>query len=245
MHISARIVLAFVLLAAVVRFQATASAGSDTSATQSEGVIGPQHIERLAQELKKFDEDKAKMSPAERTQAGITFSIFKQAYVLGTKGPPAELYFSQGDHSDDYAHARSHRLNAWKALVDIVNHKVDGGAVNLEYEFTMKNAADDFMLFPMSQWTINGDIATAPPPENNDPKTFWMPKLRKIGNDWRIDVTDETDGDPDADAKRAEREVISLESITQQVNSLKLKTLDDVRAALRAADIHGTGKSMQ
>ena len=245
MHINARIVLLLVFLAADVRFQATASAGPATSATQSEGVIGPQDIERVAQEQKEFDENKAKMGPAERTQMEITLSFLKQAYVLGAKGPPAELDFAQGDHSDDYIRARFHRLRAWKTLVDIANHKLDGGAANLEYQFTMKNAADDFMLVPMSQWTINGAVATAPPPENNDPKTFWMPKLRKFGNDWKIDVTDETDGDPAAAAKRAEREALTLESISTEVNNLKLKTLDDVRAAIRAADIRGTGKTTQ
>ena len=61
-----------------------------------------------------------------------------------------------------------------------------------------------------------------------------MPALRKVGGEWKIDVSDETAGDPAAAANRAEGEAKAIEQIAEQVKMLKLKTYDQVSAALMA-----------
>jgi hypothetical protein len=204
-----------------------------------------QQLAALAQAQQKFDSEKAKMSPQERGTTEISLSLGQQVY----SGPdafsmPADVYFVSGEHGGDYVKARAHRAVATIAFTKAVDREVDDGGDDLARAFTLTDGADDFMAFAEAQWTVSGDVATAPPPGNNDPSIFWMPPLRKVGNDWKIDITEETDGDVAAAAIRAEQEAQSLEAITRKVNAMHFDDLDQVRAALRAAGIRGTGKSM-
>ena len=68
--------------------------------------------------------------------------------------------------------------------------------------------------------------------------------MRKIGGVWKIDVTEETAGNSKQATSRALAETEKIEQITQQVKQLKIKSLEELKAALSKSGIKGAGKPM-
>jgi hypothetical protein len=196
---------------------------------------------QLKQQQAEFAANRASLSAQEEAETELSFSLI-QGFYLSTGAPT--VYFVQGDPDGAYLRARRHRLQATRALIHAVDREVSSDAEHLAFEFTLTDAADDPQAIAEIEWTFNGDTATGKPPEGVRSEPFWTPRLRKISNEWKVDLTDETDGNPAIAAARAETEAQAIERITAQVGALKFQTLDQVQAALKSANVRGTGKPM-
>jgi hypothetical protein len=205
-----------------------------------------QHDEQLAElgkAKREFATTQASLTPQDRAKQEFAFSFMDQV-LHNPHGDaiPDSIYTADGPDGPAYIRARLHRRDAAGELSQAATREVDSGAGKLLYDFTLIDAADDYIACLEIEWTFTGDRATGKMPDVSQP--FWIPKLHKIGKDWKIDLTDETNGNPSAAAARAETETKSIEKITTDVKALKFQTLDQVVTAMKAADIHGTGKPM-
>ena len=214
-----------------------AKAQADAAARRAEAIASFARAER------EFVDRRATMPQTERDQTEIQLSFQRQLFAAAAATRPVSLYVADGDPGGGYVVAREHRNEAAVALWSAADRNVDSGAAALAYEFTLTDAADEPLAMMTSTWTIDGDRATGRSPAGVG-RPFWVPPLRRVAGAWKVDLTDETAGDPAAAAKRAEAEAVAIERVTADVQALRFQTLDDVRAALRAAHVRGTGKPM-
>lgn len=217
----------------------------DEVAARSRLAEEKQHLEQQARELA---ETADKLPPDERTEREIGLSLGRQ--LLAAESDPAgaalaAMYFTEGDANGAYARARARRVRATHNLMQAVGRQIGLNGEGLPRQFTLLDAADDWMMLSAVQWkAVQGGTAIGLLPEHIRDEQVWLPSLRKVGDEWKLDVSDETLGDPAAAAKRVEAEAKVIEHITEQVKTLKFKTYDQVIAALKAADVRGTGKPM-
>src|SRR5439155_11030209 len=91
---------------------------------------------------------------------------------------------------------------------------------------------DDLYSLAMLHWKVQGDRAVGSRNEEGADESPPDAKLRKIGVTWKIDVSDETEGDPKASAKRADIETEKVEKLIVEVKRLKFSNGAQFKKAL-------------
>lgn len=192
-----------------------------------------QQLEQIKQEIAK----NPPRTPEEADEQELGLSLWELGVAVACKDAKeaAKHYFAEGDDGS-YALARENRLLAAFELIVAVDKEIDSGAGSLLYEFKLSNLADDVYGLFMSELKIQGDRAV---PTSGDLQGEWVPGIRKIAGEWKIDVTDETGGKPKDAAKRAEDEARKLAELTIQVRAGKFSNLDQLRKAIKDAGIRG------
>jgi hypothetical protein len=202
---------------------------------------------RLEQAERELARDAAGLAPEERVKREIELSLSRQ---LRNEDHPDAVYFVEDDPTGAYANARAHRAKATAALAEMFDRQIGavgnaGSGGQLLREFNLLNSVDDFMLMSSIEWSPTGDSAVGVLPEHMRDQKLWLPTLRKVGRDWKIDISDEIIGNAGNTAARAEKEAVAIEQVTKQIRTMKLKTYEQVRDALRAANVQGIGKALQ
>jgi hypothetical protein len=59
---------------------------------------------------------------------------------------------------------------------------------------------------------------------------------------WKIDVSDETNGDPKSAATRAQEETRKLQQLTEDVKRLNFKNAEEFKKALQESGVKGAGR---
>jgi hypothetical protein len=173
----------------------------------------------------------------------MTVIQLSAALVHEDAAAAAKFYVADGDDGA-YVLARETRALAIHQLIEAADKEIDSGAERVSSELQLLDVADDPYGLAMIEWKVRGERAIGAKPEGVGEDPFWLPTLRKVGDTWKIDVTEETGGNAKQAAKRAREETVKIQQITQQVKQLKFKKLDDLKAALIAAGIKGANKPM-
>ena len=106
------------------------------------------------------------------------------------------------------------------------------------------DVADDLYGLAMIEWKVEGNQAIGTAPSGMGADEFWLPKLRKVGGGWKIDVTGETDDKPKQAAVRAIEETKKIDRLTREVKELKFNNFEQFKAAVIKAGIKGANRPM-
>jgi hypothetical protein len=87
----------------------------------------------------------------------------------------------------------------------------------------------------MTELKIQGDRAVP----TGDTHGEWVPPIRKIAGEWKIDVSEETRGSAKDAAEQADSDTKKIKELTTQVNAGKFSNLDQLRKAMKDAGIKG------
>ncbi len=198
------------------------------------GASARRQLEEIKQEMAK----NPPRTPQEAAEHALGLSLWELGVAVASKDAKeaAKHYFAEGDDGS-YAVARENRLLAAHELLLAADKEIDSGAGTLLHEFDLSNPADDIYGLFMLQLKIHGDRAV---PTVGDQDGDWVPGIRKIAGEWKLDVSDETGGNPNVAAKRADDETRKLEELTAQVKAGKFTNLDQLRKAMKDAEIKGS-----
>jgi hypothetical protein len=177
-------------------------------------------------------------TPQEAEEQALGLAILELGAAVAAKDAhaAARYYFAAGDDGS-YALARERRVLAAMEFSAAASKELGNDAGSLLTEFGLISAADDLYGLLMSEPKIQGDDRAIPRVEQGE--DGWMPVFRKSAGQWKIDVTEETGGNPQAAAKRAEDEAKKLAELTAQVKAGKFSTVDQLRKAMKDAGITG------
>lgn len=174
---------------------------------------------------------------------GRSLEAMARAVLAGRAEEAARYVYADRDHGGAYAAARQKRAVATIRLLRALGKHVEPPR-GLERELGLVDLADDVVGLAMVEWVVDGDLAIGARPAGVTIRQLWVPDLRKIGNVWKVDVTVETDENPAEAARRAEDETAKIMAVTGQITGEQvpaLLTLEEVRQALRKAEVWGVG----
>jgi hypothetical protein len=193
----------------------------------------------MDEELKRRKAAKA-LTPeqAEEGQLVQSFNGIALGFANRNAEEAAKYFYVKGDADGAYPVARMKRLLAARDLASAVDKEIGNGASGLVSEFGLVTTADDGMGMRLIEWKFQAERAVGKKPEGVS-QPMWIPELRKVDGVWKIDVTPELRGKPEAEAKRAEEEARSLGEIAGRVKEGKVTKLEEVREAMRKAGIRG------
>lgn len=168
-------------------------------------------------------------------------TLFACAHAtLGTAQDAARFYYAAGDDGS-YTVARLQRFQAGRDLELAAYKQLD--VSGLSDSLGLANEADDSFTFRMLSWTVTGDTATPNPLGGDNLSRIWLPKMKKVAGQWRIDVSEEIATTPQHEAARAAAEAVAIQTITTQLNSGQFQTIQSLRTALTNANIKGNTKT--
>jgi hypothetical protein len=182
-------------------------------------------------------------SAKDRARADVSTMIVKSniAFVTGHFDEAASYYYAAGDVDGAYCKARERRAAATTQLMSALENEVGGNGEMLAGDFTLINAADTAADIAEFDWDFHDDFITLKRPADYE-HPIWLPQFRRVNGQWKIDVTDEVAGDPKSAAARADADTKAIDAIIAQLKSGKFTSELQVRNALKAADVKGTGK---
>jgi hypothetical protein len=185
-------------------------------------------------------------NPREKFDQEMQVTLLKltAALVAGDAPAAAKFYLADGDDDQSYALAREQRALAVHRLSEAADKEIDSGAERIIHEMQLIDVADDLYGLAMIEWTVQGDKAVGKNPQGIGDESFWVPKLRRVGGVWKIDVTDEVNGNPKQAVQRAKEETRLIEQLTDEVNKLKFSNLEQLKAALIKSGVKGPAKPM-
>jgi hypothetical protein len=169
---------------------------------------------------------------------GISMLQFSAAALRGDAKSASKYYFADGDDGA-YALARVRRRLAIDELYEAVGKEIGGDAFQARYGLT--DVADDLYGLAMLNWEVQGDRARGWLNEQHD-GTVPEASLRKQDGMWKIDVSDETNGDPKSAATRAQEETRKLQQLTEDVKRLNFKNAEEFKKALQESGVKGAGR---
>jgi hypothetical protein len=184
-------------------------------------------------------------SPEEAFMANFAIMLRRLSAARFAENPveSAKFYVADGDDGS-YTLAREKRSIAIHHLLEAADKEIGGDAGKIEYEFQLTDVADDLTGLAMIEWKVDGDRAVGVKPEGLGERQFWMPTLKRVDGQWKIDVTEEMNGKPKQAKARADEEAARLEQITRRVERDEFKTADQLREVLKKLGIKGSGKPM-
>lgn len=203
--------------------------------------VAAQQADAGAEARKQLEEMRREMAknppqtPEEAEEHALALAFWEMGTALASKDAKeaAKYYFAEGDNGS-YALARQNRLLAVIDLKHAVSREI--GESDL-VEFDLTNLADDIYGLFMTELKIQGDRAVPTGETHGE----WIPPIRKIAGQWKIDVSEEAAGNPKESAKRADEETKKIRELTAQVKAGRFTNMDQLRKAMMDAGIKGLG----
>jgi hypothetical protein len=210
--------------------------------TRQEQNEQPTQLERRADErFKELERARASHPPATTREArerdiGESFVRIEIALTKRNAEEAAKYFYAQGDGGDGYVLARERRVLAAMQLQEAASKEI--GSSDIDTKFRLFNEADDLYGLAMKMEEQEDRAAAKKQGEVEE----WTPQVRLVKGVWKIDVTPETGGNAEGEAKRAEREAKAMNEIAKQVKEGKIQTSAALLKAMQDAGIRGNAK---